>query len=439
MVGNPTRSPSDTAISRRTALRLTGGVAALSLAGCLGAAETEEFDHEDWLSLGHNAGNTGKTSVRGPDSPDERWSVDTEPISTAPVVADDVVYAGAADGTLYALDLETGDELWTYSVGDDLYYTPTVTENRIYVADTDTIHAVTTDGDEAWTADADGRVHSACAVSDGRLHVSTDVRASILTLEADSGDELWRESGAGLGSTPAVADGTVYSVGQIIEFDTDGEPEDAFQGAVALDAETGERQWLYDEWDGDGGLPMSSPAVDDERLYVGTGSGERPLLALDRNSGEEQWRLDPDAPELETAHVANAPPVVDGDTVYVSVSAATSSDTLHLVDDDQDPSSVVAVDAETGESRWVSGTDELGPAVAMGSDALYRHTFGQVTALEPDDGAPIWTHDSEFGLPWEDIDEIEAAQLTAGTQPAVVDGMVVATSPSGGIYAVGED
>ncbi len=173
-------------------------------------------------------------------------------------------------------------------------------------------------------------------------------------------------------------------MGQIIEFDEDGEPEDSFQGAVALEAESGERQWVYDEWDSDGGLPMSSPAVDDERLYVGTGSGERPLLALGRDSGEEQWRFD--APELEAAHVSNAPPVVDGDTVYVSVSAETSSDTLELVDDEQDPSSIVALEAETGESRWVSGTDELGPAVAMGVDVLYRHTFGQVTALDPTTG-----------------------------------------------------
>ncbi len=174
MVSNPTRSPGETTttVSRRTALQLTGGLVALSLAGCLGSAETETFDHEDWLSLGHNNGNTGKTSVQGPSDPDERWSVDTEPITTAPVVADDVVYAGSADGTLYALDLETGDELWTYSVGEDIYYTPTIAEDTIYVADTDTVHAVTTDGDEEWTADADGGftppVPSATAASTSR-------------------------------------------------------------------------------------------------------------------------------------------------------------------------------------------------------------------------------------------------------------------------------
>lgn len=438
MVPDRMQSPLETTVSRRTALRLTGGVAAAGLAGCLGTADSEEFDHTDWPTLGHNAGNTGYTQAQGPGDPDELWSVDTAPISTSPVVADGVVYAGASEGTVYALDLETGEELWTYDVDANLYYTPTVDDDTVYVAaDDDTIRAITTDGDEEWTVDVDGSVGSACTVSDGRIHVSTSWYSSILTLDADSGERLWRESGSGLSSTPAVVDGTVYSAGTIVEFDEGDEgdePEDSYRGIVALDAETGERRWQYDEWD-EGGV-LNSPAAGDDRLYVGTGDPGAPILALDRSSGERVWRAE--VPDFETPYVTHAP-VVDDDTVYAGITQALDSNQLHRVPDDQPPSGVVALEAATGEPLWQRGTDGLRPTVAMGADTLYRHTFGELAALEADSGEPSWTDESAFGLPWEVLDGMEYANLTAGTQSAVVEGTVIATTIAGGVYAVGEE
>ncbi len=47
------------------------------------------------------------------------WSVLTaDNVSASPTVVDGVLYVGAWDGTFYALDAETGEELWTFQIDD---------------------------------------------------------------------------------------------------------------------------------------------------------------------------------------------------------------------------------------------------------------------------------------------------------------------------------
>jgi len=54
--------------------------------------------------------------------PDRRW-------------AEQRVFAGTADGTVVALEAETGDEAWTVPTGGAIVDGPTIAEGRIYVAD----------------------------------------------------------------------------------------------------------------------------------------------------------------------------------------------------------------------------------------------------------------------------------------------------------------
>lgn len=440
MVGNQTRSPRDATTSRRTALRLAGGIAAASLAGCLGSADDEIGSHDDWRSLGHNDGNTGVTPADGPGDPDGLWQVDTSPIGTSPVVADDIVYAGTADGTLYALDLETGDELWTYVVDDGVYYPPTVDGETVYVAAEDAIHAITTDGDEEWVVDLEGDVSaaSACTVSDGRVHVSTSGR--LLTLAADSGDELWRGQGNGLDSTPAVVDGTVYAAGDIDEFDEDGEWEGADTGVVALEADSGDERWQYTGQDSEEQVPppLHGPSIGDDRVYLGTSGAESDrLVALDRSTGDEQWRA-------SLSGYVTHPPVVGEETIYVAVTPTWTAIRLDQLED-ADPASVVAIDAETGERQWQRDVDTASAALGMGSETIYCRTLDGLVALDPESGDPRWQHDAPFGLAQlaadgeEEKEEEGTVSLHDTTsQPAILEGAVVVTSPAGGVYAVGE-
>lgn len=59
---------------------------------------------------------------------------DSRPLLSSPTIAGDKVFFGSADGHVYGLDLETGEELWSYDIGASVMSTPLVTGNTVYVA-----------------------------------------------------------------------------------------------------------------------------------------------------------------------------------------------------------------------------------------------------------------------------------------------------------------
>lgn len=51
-----------------------------------------------------------------------------------PAIANETVFAGSLDGNLYALDLQTGAELWRYEIGVPVASSPAVSGNMVFVA-----------------------------------------------------------------------------------------------------------------------------------------------------------------------------------------------------------------------------------------------------------------------------------------------------------------
>jgi len=86
-----------------------------------------------------------------------------------------VAVIASGDRTLYALDLATGDPVWTYGVDGWVIGSPVVAGDVAMVGDYGgTLHAVdVTDGAELWTfEDPDGHVTSSPAVHDGAVYVT---------------------------------------------------------------------------------------------------------------------------------------------------------------------------------------------------------------------------------------------------------------------------
>jgi len=54
-------------------------------------------------------------------------------IYSSPAVANNVVYVGSWDGSLYALDARSGTKFWSYQTGDGIYSSPTVVNGVVYV------------------------------------------------------------------------------------------------------------------------------------------------------------------------------------------------------------------------------------------------------------------------------------------------------------------
>jgi outer membrane protein assembly factor BamB len=84
-----------------------------------------------------------------------RWTYDApEGIESSAAIADGVVYVGASNGDLLAIDLESGKLRWKYSTGSEIgESSPAVGGGLVYVGDlAGVVHAVhVRDGSRAWT------------------------------------------------------------------------------------------------------------------------------------------------------------------------------------------------------------------------------------------------------------------------------------------------
>ena len=165
---------------------------------------------------------------------------------------------GSADGKLHALDIATGQELWTFPSdalrGDHSWTTPPVANGIVYFGVNRPIPVVyavnATTGQEVWHHTGPiANIVSSPALDDSRLYVAfTD--GSIRALDATNGQVIWSVNHpGGAYSSPAVAGGRLY-----IAIHN--------RGLLALDANTGSELWL---------APMPGPQWSSPAVENGTG------------------------------------------------------------------------------------------------------------------------------------------------------------------------
>ncbi|MDP6581495.1 MAG: PQQ-binding-like beta-propeller repeat protein [Vicinamibacterales bacterium] len=72
-----------------------------------------------WRQFRGNPSLTGVSEATLPEELTLLWTYEAdEAIDSSAAIADGTVYVGTYAGTLIALDLETGEERWTYTTGD---------------------------------------------------------------------------------------------------------------------------------------------------------------------------------------------------------------------------------------------------------------------------------------------------------------------------------
>jgi outer membrane protein assembly factor BamB len=130
----------------------------------------------------------------------------------SPVIRGGVAYFGAANGNVYALDLDKRRMRWVFHGGAKITGSPSLVGNRLYVGDyAGRVFALDIrNGRRLWTGSAGSRVYGSVAAAGGRLFVPS-VFSGLSALSARSGRLLWRiPVGAYLYSSPAVYRGRVY-------------------------------------------------------------------------------------------------------------------------------------------------------------------------------------------------------------------------------------
>lgn len=330
-----------------------------------------------------NAARTGALAGPAPlERPVVRWKAFVGGESYAsPIVGESAVYIATKAGSVVALGLATGEEVWRADVGDYIARsTPALSGDTLYVAAGYSLLALDAEtGRERWSVPLRFAGSSSPVVVGDRLYVATQ-EGHVSAFTTATGDEVWhyRNDNLLFGS-PSVAEGVVV-IG------------DEAGIVTGLDIGTGREVWQQPL---DGEI-FATPAIADGVVYVATTAPS--LVALDVQTGEERWRRG-----------------VGGES-----SPALAGDSVYLGGDDQ---SLRALDRETGEIRWSS---PLGYAIRSSAtvtdEAVLIGSGPTLNAIDPRDGSILWTH-------------VTGGEVTADL--AAVGGMVVVGSHDGYIYALG--
>lgn len=387
-----------TRVPRRRFLRVTGaGVAGSTMGVPVAADDLEDDDDEpsdgdepdgpepqdvieaDWTMWRFNRANTGRNphSFGGTEFPD-LWEYD-EGSSTlySPAIADGIVYWGDRDdAVLYAVDADTGEEIWTASAGGIIQSTPTILEGVVYAAAYDgKIYAWDAEtGEEIWNVVGGGtgeRTSSVTVSSDEEtIFVGSD--DAVYSLVPESGDINWEFSTSdNLTGSPSVAGGVVY------QGDWSG-------NLYAIDAETGEEVWSRQL----GNDVRSTAAIVDGVLYLGVFSGSNTSTTDDLSESD-------------------GPPRDDSDPSPTNMSASSGQ-----------PTGVYALDADDGEILWEYEMDTVFSSPAVAEGLVFANDYsGTFVALDQETGEEVWSHNID-------------GSANPTTSPAYANGVVYSGSGS---------
>ena len=236
-------------------------------------------------------------------SGDPLWSFQTGDVIRSPaVVSNGVVYVGSNDNILYALDAATGDLLWQHDTGSPVQYAPLVSEDTVYVPTISDggrkLHALdATVGSQLWAAsqhypfDSGWESGIGAALADDMLIV-IDNEGAVHALDIQTGESNWSFQGDVGTDTPPVVIGDVVYV-------------TAVNTAHALDIQTGTELWSFST----GMFPARgfAPVIDDGMYYF---APDDHLYALDTTTGEPVWTYQLDS-------FTNTAPVAADGIVYI--------------------------------------------------------------------------------------------------------------------------
>jgi polyvinyl alcohol dehydrogenase (cytochrome) len=350
------------------------------------------------------------------------WRIDDlGGVTGTPVVVDGVVYFGDWNGGLHAVEAETGAVIWeeqfsrekdlggiTVDVAPVFAATALVTGRRVFVPDLDGfLYARDRDsGSAVWATEVDDQpaaaIFSAPVLVDGMIIVAvggndsfdSSLRGSVVAVDADTGDVLWRlpmadeDSGVRTGIWTSAAVDRALGLVFFGTGDSMGLPAPLANALVAIDYETGELVWhtmlsLDDQIEADVGASPNLFTIDG-RDVVGVGGKNGLFKVVDRQTGAEVWSVQlTEGKEgfTFTSGVQSTAALGDG-VIYVS---------SHTVD--LDDAITFALDMNDGSILW----ERLLPDAVFGSMTLANGVVfhgtagGTIYALDASDGNVLWS------------------------------------------------
>lgn len=317
-------------------------------------------------------------------------------IDGTPAIANGLVIAGSAGGTLAAFDESSGHEKWAVHGLGPIASSPTFDADRVFATTlTGDAYAYDLHGTRLWDwkAPANSALWASPVAYRDEVIIGVAspygdqplVSGRLFGLDASTGNVRWTMC---LRSTCAVGDG-VWSTASIDSSGTAfvgvGNPDD---GVLAFNAMTGERKWmttLYADRDRDldvGASPVVFTLRGGEVVAQGTVEGM--FAVLDASTGAVIWSRELVAGSA--VHGLLASPAYDGTRLYVASAS--------------DPTGVMAIDPADGSVRWHYAAQlPVYSAAAVGAGVVVFGTgnvfgdlnSGSVEAVSAIDASLLWS------------------------------------------------
>ncbi len=282
-------------------------------------------------------------------------------VRSSPAHWEGLVYVGAYDNNLYALEAETGKFAWKYPAEGGIASSPTIEDGKVFFGSVDRlVYAVNArTGRIAWTCPTKARVYSSPSARFGHVFIGSDDNL-LYAINALNGRVAWNFSAEGpVRGRPAIGSDAVYfgdEAGSVYAVGVNSQLQWRFRARrgitssplltselvcvgsqdmhlYALDVRSGWAIWKYRT----SGAIISSPALSGSAVYFGSTDGY--VYALDAADGYLVWRY-------KTNDQVTSSPAVHGGAVYIG-----SADGL-----------IYSLDAQTGQLRWQYQTN--GPVVS---------------------------------------------------------------------------
>jgi len=121
----------------------------------------------------------------------------------SPVAQNDTVFFGGVDGRIQAVDGQTGSVIWSYDTGDAVTSSLTVVGNDVYagLANRDLLRLSASDGELLGAIELEKSAFGRPAVASDVVMVMTG-RGDLVALARDLSTELWRQDGDPRWTTP---------------------------------------------------------------------------------------------------------------------------------------------------------------------------------------------------------------------------------------------
>lgn len=282
-------------------------------------------------------------------------------VRSSPRIYKELLYCGAYDNNVYALNARSGQLVWKYPAEGGISASPTIWDDYVYIGSEDNVfYCLRADtGRIVWTKPTRGRIRSSARVALAHVFFGSD-DGYLYAVHAQSGREVWKFAGSGpIRSSPSVERDFVFF----------GSNDGYF---YALDIQNGRVQWRFRT----NRAIVSSPALADNLVIFG--SNDWNIYALEQGTGFNVWRR-------RTNQAVIASPTIANDRVYIG-----SADR-----------NMYCLDARTGRVIWkFTAEGQITSTAAVTEEAVY---FGcsdnYVYKIDPKNGELIWRFDTGGPVP----------------------------------------